>query len=52
MSQSFTFKFTEKQLSIIQDALDLAVETGYSNEHFSTEDFAVAADEVADRLAY
>ena len=52
MSQPFTFKFTEKQLSIVQDALDLAVETGYSNEHFSTEDIAEVAGEVADRLAY
>ena len=52
MAQSFTFKFTEKQLSIVQDALDLAVETGYSNEHFSTEDIAEVAGEVADRLAY
>ena len=52
MSQPFTFKFTEKQLCIIADALDLAVETGYSSEHFSTEHFAEVAGEIADRLAY
>ena len=52
MAQPFTFKFSERELSIIQDVLDLAVETEYSNAFFGTEDIAEMASAVADRLAY
>ena len=48
----FTFKFTERQLCIIADALDLAVENGCRSEHFSIEEIAEVADELTGRLAY
>jgi len=48
----FTFKFSERELSIIQDVLDFAVETKYSNAFFNTGDIAEMASAVAGRLAY
>lgn len=52
MAQAFTFKFTERQLSILQDALDNAVETELATPFFGTDDFAEVASDVAERLAY
>ena len=52
MAQTFTFKFTERQLSILQDALDHAVEGNVATPYFDTDDFAEMAGEVAERLAY
>lgn len=48
----FTFIFSERELSILQDALDCAVESNLSTEHFDTDDFAALAMEVSERLAW
>ena len=52
MAQTFTFKYTEKQLIILQDALDHAVESNLATAYFDTDDFAELAGDVAERLAY
>jgi hypothetical protein len=55
----FTFKFNERELSIIQDALDLVAEQhehlsvfAWATTTFEPQDFGNMAAQVAERLAY
>jgi hypothetical protein len=55
----FTFKFNERELSIIQDALDLVTEQhehlsgiAWATTTFEAEDFGTMAAQVAERMAY
>lgn len=48
----FTFTFNERELSIIEYALDNAVRHGVDGGPFTTHDFIEAADGIAERLAY
>lgn len=55
----FTFKFSERELSIIQDALDLVAEQhehlsvfAWATTTFEASDFGNMAAQVAERLAY
>jgi len=55
----FTFKFNERELSIIQDALDLVTEQhehlsvfAWATTTFEATDFGTMAAQVAERLSY
>ena len=48
----FTFKVSEREATLILDALDNAVETGLNTPFFETDDFAEVAGLFADRLKW
>ena len=48
----FTFRFTEKQLSILGDALDSVIANQIVSPFFGTEDFAEMSEMIEARLQY
>jgi hypothetical protein len=52
MIHMFTFKFTEKQLSILGDALDSVIANQIVSPYFGTEDYAEMSEIIEGRLRW
>ena len=48
----FVFTFSERELSIIEEALETCAKFGGTSETFNTTDYRDMSDSIGERLAY